>query len=275
MQTRADDPPFTVSRDIPTLIAIAIVAYALSNFAHEGLGHGGACLLVHCSPHLVSSMQFDGDMTQISSGARRFIAAGGTLVNLLVAAISFVSWRRSRADSAWFFFWLLTTISLLQATGYLLFSGLGNVGDWAVVVEGWRGSLAWHVGLALIGGATYWLATRWAMKNLGARLHATTSIERTRAAYRYTLIAYLAGGALYLLAGSFDPAGLVILLISGVAASFGGTSGLAWGPQLLKSSGLTTQTSTTLTLRRDWRWIAFGSVCAIVYVAVLGPGVRF
>lgn len=263
------------SRDLPTLIAIAVVAYALSNFAHEGIGHGGACMLVHCSPHLVSSMQFDGDTTSISADARRFIAAGGTIVNLIVAAIAFVFWRRSRSQAGWFFLWLLTTISLLQATGYLLFSGLGNVGDWAVVVEGWKGSFAWHAALAVVGGATYWLATRWAMKRLGSRLPAENSVERTRAAYRYTLIAYFAGGALYVIAGSFDPAGIVILFISGIAASFGGTSGLAWGPQFLRDPQFVDQPREALTLQRDWRWIWLGIACAVVYVGVLGPGIRF
>jgi len=267
--------PALVARDVPTLIAIAIVAYALSNFAHEGLGHGGACLLVHCSPHLVSSMQFDGDTTLVSSAERRFIAAGGTIVNLIVAAVAFAFWKRTRSGSGWFFLWLLTTISLMQATGYLLFSGLGDVGDWAVVIRDWKGSFAWHAALAVIGGATYWLATRWAMQRLGSRLQAQNSIERTRAAYRYTLIAYFAGGALYLIAGSFDPAGIVILFISGVAASFGGTSGLAWGPQLLRDPELVDRTEAALQLQRDWRWIWLGIACAVVYVGVLGPGVRF
>jgi hypothetical protein len=265
----------SVSRDLPTLIAIAIVAYALSNFAHEGVGHGGACLLVRCTPHLVTSMQFDGDTTQISSAARRVIAAGGTIVNLIVAAIAFVFWRRAGSSAGWFFLWLLTTISLLQATGYLLFSGLGDVGDWAVVVRGWPGSIAWHVALAAVGGATYWLATRWAMRRLGERLPAAGGPERTRQAYRYSLIAYLAGGALYLVAGTFDPAGLAILFISGVAASFGGTSGLAWGPQLLRDPRLATPGGKVLVLERHWGWIAGGIVCAVVYIAVLGPGIRF
>jgi len=30
--------------DRPTLAAIAVVAFALANVVHEGVGHGGACL---------------------------------------------------------------------------------------------------------------------------------------------------------------------------------------------------------------------------------------
>lgn len=34
-----------------------------------------------------------------------------------------------------YFLWLLMTINLLQAGGYILFSGLGNIGDWAYVIH--------------------------------------------------------------------------------------------------------------------------------------------
>jgi hypothetical protein len=76
-------------------------------------------------------------------------------------------------------------LSLLQATGYLLFSGLGNIGDWAAVVRGWPGGALWRVALATAGGLTYWLATRWAIGQLGDRLH-TSGRARAADAYRYT-----------------------------------------------------------------------------------------
>ena len=31
--------------DRPTLVAIAVASFALANVVHEGVGHGGACLL--------------------------------------------------------------------------------------------------------------------------------------------------------------------------------------------------------------------------------------
>src|SRR3954467_12649714 len=105
--------------DLITLIAIAVVAYAVSDVTHEGLGHGGACLLVGCKPHLLTSMQFDGDETQLSSAAVRVIAAGGSIMNLVLAALGASLLRGVRPDRPhlWFFLWLLTSVSLLQATG--------------------------------------------------------------------------------------------------------------------------------------------------------------
>ena len=81
-----DDRALRVPTDRLTVAAIAIVAYALANVLHEGLGHGGACLLVGCAPKVLSSMHFDGDNSGLSRAATNLIEAGGTLANLLGAA---------------------------------------------------------------------------------------------------------------------------------------------------------------------------------------------
>ncbi len=259
-----------------TVASVAVVAYALSNVVHEGLGHGGACLIVGCAPQLLTSMQFEGDAAHLPVVASRIIAAGGSVANLVVAAVAIVLLRRCRAGApaTWFFLWLLATISLLQSTGYLLFSGVGNVGDWAAVVRGWPGGAFWRVVLAAVGGLAYWVATRWAMGTLGARLH-TLARTRVSEAYSYTLVAYLTGAILYMAAGSRDPGGFAILLISGVAASLGGTSGLAWGPQLLKDPAFGPARHSLPPLGRDWRWVAAAGVSGILFVLVLGSGIRF
>lgn len=264
------------SPDVLTVASVAVVAYALSNLVHEGLGHCGACLLVGCTPHLLTSMQFDGDSSQLPEAAARIIAAGGSVANLLMAGVAIFLLRRSRKDTAatWFFLWLLATICLLQGTGYFLFSGVGNVGDWAEVVRGLPGGALWRVGLAAAGGLAYWFAARWAMGRLGARLR-TPAPARAAEAYRYTLVAYITGAVLYVAAGSLDPGGVAILLISGVAASLGATSGLAWGPQLLKDPALGPATDPLALLVRDWRWVAAAVVTGVVFVLVLGSGIRF
>lgn len=265
----------SVAPDILTVASVAVVAYALSNVVHEGLGHGGACLLVGGSPQLLTSMHFDGDNSGLTEFATRVIAAGGTVANFAVAAVSIVLMRRVRRAGAatWLFLWLLATVCLLQGTGYFLFSGLGNVGDWAEVVKGLPGGALWRVGLASVGGLTYWLSTRWAMGRLGARLLGRTP-SRVSEARRYTLVAYFTGAALYVTAGSLDPAGIAILMISGIAASLGGTSGLAWGPRLLDDPNLGPAADPLPPVQRDWRWIAAAAVCAGIFVLVLGPGLR-
>ena len=72
-----------------------------------------------------------------------------------------------------------------------------------------------------------------------------------------------------------SPGGVVVVLISGVAASLGGTSALAWGPQLLHDPRLGVPTGTQLEVRREVRWIVVAALVAIAFVLVLGPGISF
>jgi hypothetical protein len=221
-------------------------------------------------------MQFQGDERNLSSAGVRFIAAGGTLANLAAAAIAvgLLRRRRGRASAGAFFLWLFATVNLLAASGYLMYSGVSNIGDWAVVVRGLAPFWIWHAGLFLVGASTYWLVTRWVIGHLGRRL-SSSGAARVVEASQYTLTAYAVGGLLSLAAGLFEPGGAFIVLISGVAASLGGMSALAWGPQLLRDPRLGEPAESALLVNRDWRWIAAGTVAAVVFVFVLGHGVHF
>jgi hypothetical protein len=54
------------------------------------------------------------------------VAAGGTLANLIFGALFFVAERAVRQTASWrYFFWLLMTFNLFDASGYFLFSGVG------------------------------------------------------------------------------------------------------------------------------------------------------
>jgi hypothetical protein len=263
----------TARPDWLTVAAIAIIVHIVSAFFHEGPGHGGACLAVGCKPQLLTTMQFQGDEQSLSRTAIDFISAGGSIANVIVAAfaILFLRCHRGPAGTAWYFLWLFATDNLLEAAGYPLYSGLANIGDWANIIHGLQPSWLWHVGLAAIGGASYYLVTRWSMGQLGRRLHDTGS--REAAARRYTLVSYFAIAAIAILGGIFEPGGAFIVLISAAAASLGGTSGLAWGPQLLQDPRLGAVPEDPVQVHRDPRWIAAAVVLAIIFVAGLGPGV--
>ena len=260
--------------DLLTVISVATVAYGLANVVHEGLGHGGACLLTGCSPHLLTSIQFQGDQASLSGAASRFIAAGGTLANLAAAAaaIALLHRHRGRDTTLRFFLWLFATVNLLQGTGYLLFSGVGNVGDWSAVVRGWAPHWLWRVTLAAVGGVAYYGAAHWAMRQLARWLRGSGG-TRLQEAYRYTLTAYATGALLYVSAGLSDPAGPIILLLSGVPASLGATSALLWGPQLLNNPLVGAGEGSESPVPRDWRWIVAAAASTALFVFVLGPGV--
>ncbi len=267
--------PISRRPDWLTVIAVAVVAHTVTSMVHEGLGHGGACLLAGCRPQLLTTMQFQGDESTVSTSGIKFIAAGGTLANLVAATVAapLLRRRRERAGAGEFFLWLFATVNLLQAAGYFMYSGATNIGDWAEVVRGLTPVWVWHAGLLVVGAVAYWLSARWAMGRLGRRLR-TSGPARVAEANRYSVTAYVVGGVVSLAAGMFEPGGALIVLISGVAASLGGTSALAWGPQLLHDPRVGEPEDPPLLVNRDRRWIAAGAVAAAVFVFVVGHGVR-
>jgi hypothetical protein len=262
--------------DLLTLASLAVVAYALANVIHEGLGHAGTCVLVGGKPLVLTSMQFEGDTEGLSPIADRLIAAGGTIANLVAAALALPLLRKSRERSpaTWLFLWLFVTVNVLVAAGYPLFSGVGGIGDWANVTRGWEPAWFWRLLLAAVGGISYLFAVLWAMKALAARLE-ETGPTRVKTAYAYTLTPYLVGGLLYVVAGLLNPAGLMLVAISAVPSSFGGTSGFAWGPQLLHDPDIPSATGPVPGLARRWGWVALAAVVGLAFIIVLGPGVHF
>src|SRR5205085_6526702 len=88
------DSKATPAADLVTIAAIGLLAGALVDFIHEGLGHGGACLLVGGKPTLLTTMNFVWDDTSFPRWALRAVSAGGTIANLLTGALALVWLQR-------------------------------------------------------------------------------------------------------------------------------------------------------------------------------------
>jgi hypothetical protein len=261
--------------DLPTLIAVAVVAYALTNVLHEGGGHGGACVIVGGKPKELNAVFFDCGDEHLSVAAVRWVAAGGTIVNLVTGALAWAGLRASGKGITVgrYFLWLLMTLSLLQATGYWLFSGLADIGDWAAVTAGLTPGWPWRVLLTAAGGGGYYLTARLALAELVPFL----GPESGRVAHARTLmlVPYLTGGVLYVAAGLLNPVSPALVLISAAAASLGGTSGLAWMYNLLRAPARTQVETPPLAVPRSLAWIGLAAAVAGVFIGVLGRSVRF
>jgi hypothetical protein len=217
------------ARDLSTIIAISIIAFALADLLHEGAGHGGACLLAGGHVKVLSTAHLECDPSS------RFVAAGGTLMNFIAGflcwfALRFVDHARGRLR---YFLWLLMTISLLQGAGYFLFSGLANFGDWADVIHGLGPAWLRRGGLFILGAASYVLVVWLALLELRSFLG--DSDWKRGGAKDLTIVRYITGGVLYAVAGIFNPVGWILVGLSAAASSFGGTSGMAWMTQCLGS----------------------------------------
>jgi hypothetical protein len=267
--------------DRVTVGAIAIVAYALANLLHEAVGHGGACLLVGGRPQMLNGVFCQCDQTTLSPVGIRVVAAGGTIVNLIVAG-GLLAWMRAASGSSprvRYFCWLLMALNTLTAFGYLLFSGIGGFGDWAEVINRLPGQALLRIAEAVLGGALYFvIAPRVLWRTLLPFLGDGT--ERVRRAGALTVLPYWLGGTLYVTAGLFNPEGIKLVLLSAAAASFGGTSLLAWfftmrarqtaaSPAGTELSGV----PAALPIGRSLGWIVAALVAAAIFVGLLGPGI--
>ena len=258
--------------DSLTVGSIGILAYMLGNVLHEGLGHGGACVLAGGKPQVLSSVAFE------CSSDTRLVMAGGTLINLVAAAIFFALGRlTSRSHPRFkYFFWISMTVNLFSATGYFLFSGIGGIGDWADFIQGLGPQWVWRISLAIFGAGTYLLAARISLLELRP-LIGSNKEQRYRRAVRLASIPYFAGGILMCIAGAFNPHGMILILISAAASTFGGTSGLMWITQLLKHRTLIPYgpPAEPMPIPKSWSLIVASCAIAVAFTAVLGPGVRF
>jgi hypothetical protein len=256
--------------DLLTVAAIATIATAIADFIHEGLGHGGMCLASGGQPLALSTVHFE------CSADTRLVAAGGTLANLMFGALFWVAARVVKQSAPLrYFFWLMMTFNLFEAGGYFLFSGVGNIGDWAAVVVGWQPAWAWRVALAALGAVLYFvLFVPLCVRELRPFLVPDATI-RVRRARQLTLVPYLTSGILACAAGALNPVGPLLILISAAAASFGGHSGLAWMSSLLHGPRIPRSKLQMPEIKRDWRWLIAAVVLATLFIAKLGPGVKF
>ena len=197
-------------------------------------------------------------------------------MNLLVGGIALAALSRSRTLPAQvrYFFWLLAFVNLFQGTGYFLFSGVTGIGDWASVIAGWPMPWLWRLVMAVTGGLAYFVIMLLAMRRL-APFVGDPKPGRHRRAVVLSIVPYLTGSALFIISGLFNPVGLMLVLVSAVAASLGGTCGFLFGPQFFLDPDFAPTSEEPIPIARSWGWIATAAIVAVVFVCVLGPGIRF
>ncbi len=255
--------------DLLTVVATAVAATVITSVIHEGLGHGGMCMATGGVPVVLSTVHFQ------CSAEPRLVAAGGTIANLILGLLFGAAARAVKGSASWrYFFWLLMTFNLFDAGGYFLFSGVGNIGDWAEVIAGWRPAGVWRASLIVLGIVTYFvLFVPLCLRALRPFVGRDTKM-RVRRARLLTLTPYFTCGILSCVAGALNPVGPILILISAAAASFGGKSGMAWMWTLLRNPRIPSSEFQMPEIERNRGWIVAAVILAIGFIAGLGPGVK-
>jgi hypothetical protein len=204
--------------------------------------------------------------------------AAGTLMNMLAGAAFFALGRLTRRSfpRLKYFFWIAMTVNLFTGTGYFLFSGIGGIGDWGAFIHGLGFQWPWRIGLTLLGAATYLLAARISLLELRPFIGSDME-QRYQRAVRLSVVPYFAGGILMCIAGALNPQGMVLILISAAASTFGGTSGLMWTTDWLKRGTLIPlgPPADPMPIQRSWPLIVAAGALALAFIAILGPSIRF
>jgi hypothetical protein len=199
------------------------------------------------------------------AGSIADVAVGLALIALLRSRIALApGWR--------YFLWLSAAVNLLVAFGYLLFSGIGGIGDWARVIEGARPALLFRLILIVPGALLYFVVAPRLLTPALDPFLARDPAARVARAMELTLFPYFTGAATIIAAGVLNPLGMKLVLMSAAAASLGGTSLLAWYfaiPRSPTSSAI----GPPLGVARSIPWIAAGLIWTVFFIFVLGPGI--
>jgi hypothetical protein len=253
--------------DRPTVIAISALACILQDVLHEGLGHGVTALLSGAHRLTVSTVALQCDIET------RWISANGTLANLFFAALFFLLLRKpQRYRPATRYFLVLAMMgNLFTGTGYFLFSGIANFGDWAAVTRGLQPYRVWRVALVAGGAVSYYGS----MLLVAAEM---TPFDRKESPPRrlrdLCWTPYFTDGILAALGGLLNPLGLFYVLASALPSTLGANAGLLSLPYTMRSRSRG-DTESLAPIERSPFWIVVGSAASLAFVVVLGRGVNW
>jgi hypothetical protein len=237
-----------------------------ADLTHEVLGHMVAARMVGVRVLSLSTVAIQ------TATPNRFVSAAGTLANVIAGAAALGLLARTTTFSSWaLFLWAFAAMSLLNC-GYLIASAVMGNGDWSLVIGGYAPAWLWRSVLALLGGAAYALSVHWLRRSMDRIVR--SGAMSAALLKRFVWSAYIADGIVLTLAAALNPISPMLIVISGLGASFG----LTWGMLLVPSGDAQARTAVSVPVSRravTLGWTALAAVVAGTFILVLGPGVHF
>jgi len=257
-----------------TVIAIAAIAISFTVGFHEGI-HALTCLTVGGQLLEYSALYESCDSSSIFQA--KMVAGSAPTFNLLAGCILWLILRRAKrlSPNTWLFIWLFMLMNWCYGAGYFIFSGIANIGDWAVVIAGWEPSWLWRTIMVLIGIMLYILFIRLTLNEMG-RVIGGESDDHLRQANRLFFVSYGTSFAVVLGAGAFCPYGFSSLPVTaGLAAVLGALSPLLWMFRWFRTEHVAKLETEPLIITRNWAWLGAGVIVVFMYVYVLGQTIYF
>ena len=258
-----------------TTISIAAAVICAVQVIHEGM-HALTCLLVGGDLLEFSALHVDCLCQKGMQG--KIVAGNSSLVNLAVGTIVFLIIRRPaelRAETR-YFLWLFMLLNWLVGAGYWLFSGVANVGDWAVVIEGMNNPGLLRIIMAGAGGGLYMYFVWAALRLWGRYVGGSDLKEQVSRSSTMTVLSYFSILIVIAIAGISNPYGISGLpAVAALMLALGGMSPLLWMMQWFSAKSFKKIDQPALVVAFRPGWMVSGAAAAVLYAVVLGRGFRF
>ena len=257
-----------------TVAAIAAVAHSLNVAFHEGV-HALTCLAVGSHLQEYSALYVECDSPTVLQG--KMVAGSAPLYNLLAGVLLWIILRESRrlASEVQFFIWLFMLMNWFWGAGYLIFSGIANVGDFAVVIRGWQPIWLWRVLMVIVGIVFYMVFIGLGLQEFG-KIVGGDADEQIRRGNKLCILSYVTSLVIVLIAGFFCPHGFLSLAVA--AGTFGVTGSLSpflWMMRWFRTNRFQKLVKEPLEIHRKWQWLVAAIIVVFTYVYILGRTVYF
>lgn len=258
---------------LATVAAIGVLAFIVTDLAHEVIGHGIGLLLAGGRAGTLTTTRLIYP-AQLPAPFWRIFDLAGPIGNLSWAALCLTLQRLiRRAAPGWrLFLWAGAMLGLFWEFGYLMKCGLSGYGDSMALIEGLKPAGVWRAILFLAGLVLY----RSAIRLLAAELHfvvRASDMEWRPRVRRLLWTLYFAAGLTACAGAVLDPRGVGEMMRSGAASSFIACLGLGLVPAFFQRSA-----DTSVSRGDSVRWslpvIGFAVLIFFLFVLVLGPGIH-
>lgn len=250
--------------------ALGILAYAASMMTHEALGHGGYCLAAGGHNVMLTAW---GERCDYPGVPIPGIHAAGPAAQFCAGLLAWLALRLLSDDAARlrYFVWLYMVFDLLISSGYILFSGITNIGDAAVIIAEIRWHGAWRCALILFGAIVYFLSMRAAAMELKRFAGLDDRFPRL---FRLVWIPYVAAGLFACCTGALNRTmGHGAAIGFAAASSLGGGSGILGLPDMQRGM---TSTGSQHSVYLEWNaaWGVAAAIVVVAFVMFVGPGLE-
>jgi hypothetical protein len=257
-----------------TVVAIAAIAISFNVAFHEGV-HAITCLAVGGNLQEYSALYESCDSPTESQA--KIVAGSAPTYNLIAGVLLWIILRNSRERSSEtiFFLWVFMLMNWFYGAGYFMFSGIANVGDWAVVINGWEPSYLWRVLLTILGTLLFMLFVRIGLKEFG-KIVGGDADEQIRRTNKLCILTYTTSFVVVLIAGLFCPYGFLSLPVTaGLFAIVGALSPFLWMMRWFRTDKFLKLANEPLEIHRKWPWIVAAIIVVFTYVFILGRTLYF